>query len=138
MTSYSVHRYRENQLLTASPGQILVALHDGAIRFAEQAKLAILAGDATAKGQAVGRALAIISELNSTLDHERAPDLCARLQRLYNYMAERLSVASLQMQTEPIEEVVGHLQGLRESWLQVLGQQQPGLLAAQGGEARRP
>ena len=116
MSDHTVNRYRENQIMTASREQILLALYDGAIRFAQQACDAIAARDPAAKGKAIGRAIAIVGELNGTLDHGKAPELCANLSSIYNYMLARLNEGSAKMQTAPIEEVIGHLQGLRETW----------------------
>ena len=116
MTTGHLGRYRQNKYVTASPGQLLLALYDGAIRFGRQARQAIADGDTAEKGESIGRVTAIISELTSTLDHSKSPDLCANLEQLYNYMIERLQEGSIKMQVEPIDEIILHLEGLREAW----------------------
>lgn len=116
MAANSFSRYRNNELMTASPSEILLSLYDGALRFAHQAREAMLAGKAKEKGVAIGRVMDIVAELLRTLKHDRAPALCEQLERLYNYMLERLVVASAQRNVAVLDEVTAHLSGLRNTW----------------------
>ena len=116
----SIQRYRHTELSTSSPGQILLACYDGAIRSAGQARAAIESKDPAAKGQALGRAIGIISELMSSLEHERAPELCDNLERLYLYSLDRMHEAGLSMKVEPIDEVVELLRDLRATWAEAV------------------
>ena len=116
MSSAGVQNYRNVAAHTADRGEILLALYDGAIRYAETARQAILRQDAAAKGYAVDSLLAILLELTMTLDHKRDPDLCSKLTGLYNYFIARVQVAGLRMDATPMDEVLGQLQGLRETW----------------------
>jgi len=86
-------KYRAAQIESASPGQILLALYEGCIRFCRTAQVQIEAGDVAGKGQAISRAVAILGELRSTLDHEVAPELCDSLERLYVFFQQQLSLA---------------------------------------------
>ena len=112
----NVGRYQKNQLLLSSPGEILLALYDGSIRFARQARVAIENKDPATKGEKIGSTMAIIAELSSTLDHGQAPDLCSQLERLYDYLLERLQEASLNMDVVALDEVIMHLEKLRGTW----------------------
>ena len=116
----NVGRYRENQVMLSTPGEILLALYDGAIRFTGQARIAIQDNDPAAKGKSIGSVMAILAELTSTLDHDRAPDLCENLSMLYNYMTDRLQHAGLHMDIEALDEVIGHLKKLREAWAEAI------------------
>ena len=120
MSSAGVQNYRNVAANTADRGGILLALYDGAIRYAETARQAILRKDAAAKGYAVDALLAIILELTMTLDHKRDPDLCAKLTGLYNYFISRIQIAGLRMDPGPIDEVMTHLQGLRKTWAEAV------------------
>lgn len=112
----NVSRYKQNQVMLSSPGEILLALYDGAIRFARQARIAIENDDPAVKGEKIGSVMAILAELTATLDHEQAPDLCKQLEMLYDYLLERLQEASINMDVAPLEEVITHLEKLRETW----------------------
>ena len=116
MVAKGLGRYRHNQLMTASPGEILLSLYDGALRFAQQARVAMLAGKVAEKGVAIGRVIAIVSEFERTLNHDRAPALCDQLDRLYRYLRERLLLASAKLEVATLDEVIAHLSGLRDSW----------------------
>lgn len=116
MSSAGVNTYRNVAANTANRGEILLALYDGAIRYGETARLAILRGDAAAKGLAVDSMLAIIIEFTCTLDHERAPELCEKLTGLYNYFVSRIQQAGVRMDVAPLDEVLGLLKDLRKTW----------------------
>ncbi|MBI4815612.1 MAG: flagellar export chaperone FliS [Deltaproteobacteria bacterium] len=116
MYELTVGRYRETQILSESPGRILLMLYDGAIRASREAARAIQSRDYVAKAKAIDRAVAIISELSAGLRHELAPELCRNLELLYHYMVEQLTAASLKMDVAPVERVQRHLVDLRSSW----------------------
>ncbi len=120
MSQHVVGQYRGHQVISASPGELLIALFDAAVRFGGQAREAIGRGDVPAKARAVDRLIAILAELGATLDHDRAPELCGNLARLYDYLARRVSQAGLTMQTEPLDEVLAHLRRLRDTWVQAV------------------
>lgn len=116
MYGANVNRYKKNKVLLSSPGEILLALYDGAIRFCKQARIAIEQDNPAQKGQKIGSVMAILTELSATLDHDRAPELCENLSRLYDYLIDRLQEASSNMDVGPLDEVTTHLEKLRETW----------------------
>jgi flagellar protein FliS len=116
MYGANVNRYKKNKVLLSDPGEILLALYDGAIRFCKQARIAIETNNPAQKGQKIGSVMAILTELSATLDHDRAPELCENLSRLYDYLIDRLQEASSEMKLEPLDEVTTHLEKLRETW----------------------
>jgi flagellar protein FliS len=115
-------KYKAAQIESASPGQILLALYDGCIRFCRSAQAQIEAGDVAAKGQSISRAVAILGELRSTLDHEVAPELCDSLERLYVFFQQQLSLANVRMDAAAIGPVVRLLGDLRDSWSTAVGE----------------
>jgi flagellar secretion chaperone FliS len=109
-------RYLATAVETASPTAVLLALYDGAIRFGREAAEAMRAGDLARKGERISRVLAILGELGATLRHDGAPDLCARLEGLYDYMQRRLVHANQMLDAAAVEEVVRLLETLRDGW----------------------
>ncbi len=116
MYGANVNRYKKNKVLLSDPGEILLALYDGAIKFCKQARIAIETNNPAQKGQKIGSVMAILTELSATLDHDRAPELCDNLARLYDYLIDRLQTASGEMDVAPLDEVTVHLEKLRETW----------------------
>ncbi|MEA2227631.1 MAG: flagellar secretion chaperone FliS, partial [Solirubrobacteraceae bacterium] len=68
MTAYAAvpNVYRQSAVLTATPGQLVVMLYDGAHRFLSQAAVAMREGQLGVSGEKLRRAEAIIDELLAT------------------------------------------------------------------------
>jgi flagellar protein FliS len=111
---------------TASPGQLILMLFDGALRFLERAKLGFANDDPLEFHQTIHnnitRAQAIISELNASLNLEQGGEFAATMRRLYDYMDTRLHESNLHKKEDGIIEVVKRLAVIREAWAQMLQQ----------------
>lgn len=118
--SSNLQRYKAVKIQTASPAQIMIMLYDGAIRFSLVAKKKIEDKDYAAKGTYIGKVQAIVSELMSSLDFSIAPELCSRLEQLYIYIIEQLTISNLELKTEPLDVVVELLKTLRDGWSEAL------------------
>lgn len=104
----------------ASPHRLIVMLFEGAITACHMAKLHMQTGDIAGKGTAISKAVAIIQEgLLLSLDREIGGELVTNLASLYDYMGRRLIQANLRNDSALIDEVVGLLIGLKESWEQI-------------------
>ena len=98
--------YRSVSVDTASPKQRLLMLFDGAVRFSNRAKRCIEADDLAGKGLYVGKAQAIVQELQNVLRHDVAPELCGALSALYTYIIELYSKANLESDVAAIDEAI--------------------------------
>lgn len=117
--------YYAQSILTASPGQLVLMLYDGALRFLGQAQAAFATDPATPKrietiNAAILRAQNILIELQSNLDHQAGGQYAADLARLYDYYLRRLLEANLQKRREPVDEVERLLRQLRDGWSEML------------------
>ncbi len=75
----------ESAVLSASPHQLVVLLFDGALSAMKKAMILIEQGDIPGKGQALGKAINIISNgLQSGLNHEVGGELTTNLDSLYD------------------------------------------------------
>lgn len=115
-------KYQAVQIESATPGQILIALYDGCIRYCKGAQLQIEAGDPASKGQLISKAIAILGELRSTLDHNVSPELCASLEKLYVFFQEQLSEANAHMDAARIDPVIKIMTDLRDAWTTAVGE----------------
>ena len=99
-----------------SPIELVVLLYDGALRFLLAARDGFERGDIPARRQATSRLLAIVSELQSTLDVERGGHVAVTLDDLYTYMTRRIVEATVSNSAAPLEDVRRVLETLREGW----------------------
>lgn len=111
--------YRRTAVQSSSPVQLVVMLYDGALRFCADARGAILRRDVAAKGKALSKAIAIVGELQGTLDLERGGEVAVSLHQLYSFLTDRLISASFTQSVEPLDQAVRVLTNLREGWAKV-------------------
>src|SRR5579884_2100577 len=88
-------RYAAVKVTTANPGQLLVMLYDGLLRFLREAQAAMRADDRARAGERISRAHAILEHLMAGLDPTHAPELCDRLRSLYVFCMHHLVRANL-------------------------------------------
>jgi flagellar protein FliS len=120
--------YRRIATGTASPGQLIAMLYDGALRFLGSALIAFQSRDPLEFNQGihnnVRRAQAILHELNACLNMEDGGDLALALRRLYLYFDMRLNESNLNKRPEGVREVIERLTVLRDAWAQMLQQRE--------------
>ncbi len=117
MNAY-MNQYQNNQILTASPEQVLIILYDGAIRFVRQAQQAIEEKNVPARTRSIGKAVAIITEFSNTLDYEIGGEIAVDLGRLYDFMVRELAAANARGDAEKLKPVENILLELREAWVE--------------------
>jgi len=111
-----LNAYRTTEVTSRTPLELVVMLYDGAIRFVGVAKDAIGRGDIRGRSQAISRALAIVSELQNTLDVQRGGEMAASLDDLYRYLTQRLVHATIHNDTASLDESRRLLETLRDGW----------------------
>jgi flagellar protein FliS len=116
MSSRAASAYRRVYLDSAGPAQILDGLYRALLEDLADAQRAIDGRDLSAKARAVGHAHAIVLALQAALDPAAAPDVTANLARLYDWMIERLSRASVHLEVAPLSEVRGVAADLRAAF----------------------
>ena len=114
--NYSYSQYQKTQFSTADQGKLILMMYDGAIRFLEQARKSMAAKDISGKGQFIGKAQNIISELNGCLDLKKGSNLATSLETLYLYLNNQLSMANIKNSFEHLDNALGVLKELREGW----------------------
>jgi flagellar secretion chaperone FliS len=118
-TPSSSAAYKQQSILTATPGQLVVMLYDGCLRFLHQAAHAMREGKVSESGARLSRADAIIEELLTTLDLENGGVVASRLQGIYVFCSKQLIEARLGRDPEMIDKVSELLGELRDAWAQV-------------------
>jgi flagellar secretion chaperone FliS len=113
--TYSPNAYRASSVLTASSGQLIVMLYDGARRFLTQAAVAMREHQIPAAHNKLTRAENIIRHLRNTLDMEQG-QIAERLHSIYTFSLDHLRQARLEQDPQKVEQVIEMLGTLRESW----------------------
>ena len=114
--SAAAARYKGVAVTTCSPGQLLVMLYDGILRFCTEAKVAIEKKDRARAGERIGRAHEIVSHLTATLDPSHAPELADNLMAVYGFCVRRLLEANLEQNAAKLVEVVNAILPIREGF----------------------
>jgi flagellar protein FliS len=109
-------QYQTVAIQTASTGELVLLLYDGAIRFLAEATFAIEQRRLDAASTSLFKAQEVVLELYAGLDYEQGGDLASNLSRLYIYMYETLLKANLKKDLEQIESVGKLLHELRAVW----------------------
>jgi flagellar protein FliS len=111
--------YYQTQIQSQSPVELVVMLYDGALRFMRAAVEAVEKRDLAGKREAMSRAMAIVSELQSSLNLSAGGDIAKNLDELYSYVTGRLIEANINNTVEPLQESVKLMATLREGWSQI-------------------
>lgn len=110
---------------TAAPGQVVLMLYEGAIRFLDRAEHGFQHEDPAEANQTIHnniqRTQEILHELNMALDIQQGGHLAQTLRSLYEYMDRRLLESNMQKSMEGLVEVRKHLGVLRDAWRDMLG-----------------
>jgi flagellar protein FliS len=120
MTAYATSShasYRESAILTAPPEQLVIMLYDGCHRFLLQAISAMREGSVAEAGERLGRATAIIDELQCTLDLS-AGEVAQRLAGIYVFSRRHLAEGLCERDPEKLVQVDRLLGQLRDAWAQ--------------------
>lgn len=111
--------YHQTQIQSQSPLELVVMLYDGALRFLQMAADATRRNDLVAKREGMSRSLAIIGELQNTLNLREGGEVALSLDRLYTYITGRLVDANAKKDPVPIEEAIRLLRPVRDAWAQI-------------------
>jgi flagellar protein FliS len=76
--------------------------------------------EVVAKGKALGKAIRLINQLNSTLDMERGREIAANLRDLYLYMLNRLTLANVTSDGRLVAEVAALVHQVKAGWDQLV------------------
>lgn len=112
--------YNNNKVLTASPAELTLMLYDGVIKFCNMAIAGIEAKDIEKAHVNIMKAQKITEEFLRTLD-EKYP-VYKDFENVYNYLMRRLREANITKDKEIMEEVLEHYRGMRDTWKEVMRQ----------------
>ena len=116
--------YRQVATKTATPGQLVLMLFDGALRFLDKALVGFDLDDPLDSNLAINnnilKAQEILRELNMSLNMEKGGEFATTMRRLYNYYDLQLSQSNLRKDPSGVELVIRLLSVIRGAWAEML------------------
>lgn len=116
LANKSLRAYRESDIATSTPEDIVVALYDGALEFISRAKDCMLTGDILGKHNNINRCRDILLELNDSLNMEIGGEIASSLRRLYLFMARYILQCGWRNDVAGMEKLKDMLLDLRSAW----------------------
>ena len=119
--------YRQVAAQTAPPGQLILMLFDGALRFLGRGLAGFDCEDPAEANMTIHnnfqRALDVVRELNRALNLEQGGECAETFRQLYDYFERNIQESNLKKRQEGAREVVQHLTVLRDAWATMLASQ---------------
>ena len=110
--------YANTKVQTATPAQLTLMLYDGAIKFCNLAITAVENKQIESANTNIQKVEAIIAEFRATLDFKYP--VAKEFDAVYEYIERRLLMANMKKDKEILEEVLGHLRTMRDTWVEVM------------------
>jgi flagellar protein FliS len=119
--------YRQVAAQTAPPGQLILMLFDGALRFLQRGLAGFDCADPAEANMAIHnnfqRALDIVRELNRAVNMEQGGECAETFRQLYDYFERKIIESNMRKQPKGAREVIEHLTVLRDAWATMLASQ---------------
>ncbi|MBV9880270.1 MAG: flagellar export chaperone FliS [Gemmatirosa sp.] len=109
-------RYRDAELASASPGQLVVMLFDKMLLTLRRAKVACEARQIEERCEQILKVTDMVTELRLSLDHAQGGAISAQLDALYAFMLRELFEANRRQDAAKIEVVLRIAGELREAF----------------------
>ena len=116
MYARATQAYKNVYLESASPARLIEEMYARLMRDIADGRAGMQARDPGARGTALGHALDIVGALNAALDRKLAPDLCAQLTPLYDFVMQRLTRANMHNDVRALAEAEQVVSMLRDAF----------------------
>ena len=114
MISSGYDQYKQQSIITLTPGEMIVKLYDEAIKRCNFAAKYIGDKDYEAANVSLKKAQDIVSYLKSSLDKNYS--ISGELEPLYSYINNQLIAANVKKTAEPVTEILPILKELRDAF----------------------
>ncbi len=126
MLAQYARAYKSVAVTTATPGQLVLMLFDGALRFMSAALHGFEQEDFSLRIDLVNtnaiKAQKIIRELQCSLDLQGGGEFAQRMYALYDFMIDQLLKANISKDPAPMRIAQDILGQIRDAWSQMLEQ----------------
>jgi len=104
------------RILSATPMELVNMLYHAAIESVQAARQHLKSGQIFERGRAVSRAIAILTELNGSLDYEKGGEVSTRLAAMYDFLQRTLLDANFRQADDGLARAEALLMTLSEAW----------------------
>ena len=111
-------RYLEAEVMSRPREWLVPLLYDHLLSGLNRAAYQIEHRDVEGKAASLERAVAILFELTSALDHERGGELAGHLSSLYSFFVDELITAGRTLDSERVTRLIPLITDLREAWVE--------------------
>jgi flagellar protein FliS len=118
-------KYQETEILSASPGRLVVLLYDQLIVSLRRTRAAIEAGNIEQRCAAMNKSRDILMHLLGTLDREKGGEIASRLSGLYAWMIQELLDVSRSPGVARLDRVLRVAGELRDGFAQAAERAEP-------------
>jgi flagellar protein FliS len=116
MMKHPALTYRQFSVRGATPVGLVVMLYDGAIAFLHRALAAIETHDVQKKCNNLNRALAIIAQLEGSLNFEQGGEVARTLKSFYLYARAQAMKANLENSAGTLRSLIEMFATVRDAW----------------------
>ena len=118
MPTNPYEKMQEDRIFTATKEELTLMLYDGALKFCNQAIIALESKEIVKANNYIIKVQNIILEFQMTLDKKY--DVSKYLNSMYDYMYRRLVEANMQKNIEILTEVRDFIKDLRNTWREAM------------------
>ena len=119
-TSSAMRQYKQvgvqSRIMDATPHRLVQMLMEGVLEKISIAKGNIARKETAQKGKNISNAIALVGELDASLNKDAGGELAENLGDLYDYMSRRLVTANLQNDEAILDEVAGLMLDIKAAW----------------------
>lgn len=118
VASKGYEQYRQQTVMTASPGELVLMLYDGCIKNVKLARLFMEEKNLQESNEAFKKAQAILSELMKGLDFKY--EISEQLYKLYEFLNWELINANIHKDIDKVNSSLEILTEMRDTWDQAI------------------
>lgn len=111
-------KYKSNSISTATPEELTLMLYNGAIKFCNQAAVALEKKDYMKSNTLIQRVQDIIREFQITLKPEY--EISAQLNDMYDYIMRTLVTANIRKDDKKLQEATDLIRNMRDTWKEAM------------------
>lgn len=117
-SSYALQVYRNTATLVDDKKHILLTVYEGLVNLLERARRGIEEKSPKERGEAIGKALAVIGELDCALDREVGGEIAENLENLYRFTSLQLTLANVKNDLDALDAARRVIETLKEAFEQ--------------------
>ncbi len=116
MYNHGANAYQTTNITTTDPIKLILMLYDAAIKNLFLAKQGVKENDPVKRGEHLGKAISIITELLTAVQGDPDDETVSFLRGLYSSMLKELIKVNLSNDVKPIDLSIKYIAQLRNIW----------------------